>query len=60
MNKTICVLLWLAMTAGAAWAQNDPQQTPGDAQQTPGDTQQTPNDSAENSAAGVRSLRTLR
>src|SRR5580765_15929 len=45
MNKTICALLWLAMTAGAAWAQNDPQQTPGDAQQAPGDTQQTPDDS---------------
>ena len=44
-NKTVCAMLWLAMTTGVAWAQNDPQQTPGDAQQTPGDTQQTPDDS---------------
>ncbi len=44
-NKTVCTLLWLAMATGAAWAQNDPPQTPGDAQQTPGDTQQAPDDS---------------
>jgi hypothetical protein len=46
MNKTVCALLWLAMTAGVVWAQNDPQQpAPGAAQQTPGDAQQTPDDS---------------
>ena len=45
MNRTICALLWLAMTTGAAWGQNDPQQAPGGAQQTPGDTQPATDDS---------------
>src|SRR5215468_10175595 len=45
MNKTVCALLWVAMTVSAAWAQNNPQQTPSGAQPTPGDAQQTPDDS---------------
>src|SRR5215470_5282469 len=45
MNRTVCGLLLLTITAGAAWAQNDPQQTPSGVQQTPGDAQQTPDDS---------------
>ncbi|HST10685.1 MAG TPA: hypothetical protein VLL05_09930 [Terriglobales bacterium] len=36
MNKTVCALLWLAMTAGLAGAQSDPQQpAPDDSQRTP-------------------------
>jgi hypothetical protein len=44
MNKTVCAVLCLAMTAGAAWAQNnDTQQTPNDTQQqTSDDSQRTP------------------
>ena len=44
MNKTVSMLLWLVMTVGAAWAQNDPQQAPANAQQAPGDAQQKPGD----------------
>ena len=36
MKKTVSVLLWLAMTAGAAWAQDNSQQAP------PDDSQRTP------------------
>jgi hypothetical protein len=36
MNKTVCGLLWVAMTAGIAGAQSDPQQpAPDDSQRTP-------------------------
>jgi hypothetical protein len=42
MNKTVCALLWLAMTTGLAWAQNDTQQTPNDTQQAPDNSQRTP------------------
>src|SRR5215475_14667356 len=52
MNKTVCALLWLTLTAGDAWGQGDPQQAPAggqqapaDAQQAPADSQQTPDDS---------------
>jgi hypothetical protein len=44
MKKTVCAVLWLALTAGAALAQNnDTQQAPSDTQQqTPDDSQRTP------------------
>jgi len=35
MNKTLSVLLWLAITAATGWAQDNSQQTPDDAQRTP-------------------------
>jgi hypothetical protein len=44
-NKTVCVLLWLAMTAGMVWAQDNTQQpgAPDHAQQpAPDDSQRTP------------------
>src|SRR5215475_2178027 len=45
MNKTVCAMLWLTLTAGVAWVQGDPQQAPAGGQQAPADAQQAPADS---------------
>jgi len=41
MSKTLCVLLWLAMSAGVVWGQSDPQGTT-EPQQTPDDSRTPP------------------